>query len=279
MEASITTASDSKQQRHGIQSPPRMGTRKRRARTRAVRSLAAVLVFLLLWQVCSMTHLLNPLFVSSPLGMVSTLVNLVVSGKLEPDMAASGSEFAIGFGLGIICGVVCGVFIGWSPFLDNISNALIIGFYATPYIMFLPLLVLAAGIGLWSKVIIILWATFFPVLINTIAGVKNTPREFLRVADSFCVGRLRLLTTVILPSAVPYILAGLRQAIGNALVGVIVAEFYIANKGIGFFISSSTSNFQPSDAFAAILLVAIVGVGLRSIVKALEQRYAAYQGL
>jgi ABC-type nitrate/sulfonate/bicarbonate transport system permease component len=252
---------------------------RRRARQRWMRSLGAVVAFFLLWQWLYTAKVLNPLFIASPWSMVTTLVHLMASGQLAPDATASAEEFVLGFGLGVGAGIVLGIIIGWVPFLDDISDALITGFYATPYIAFLPLLVLVAGIGLLSKVLIITWATFFPMLINVVAGVKNTPGDYIRVARSLCIPPRRILTTVVLPSSYPYILAGLRQAVGRGLVGVIVAEFYIANKGIGYFISSTTSNFQPNQAFAAILLVSLVGVLLVTVVGRLERGMAKARGV
>jgi ABC-type nitrate/sulfonate/bicarbonate transport system permease component len=117
------------------------------------------------------------------------------------------------------------------------------------------------------------------VLINAVAGVKNTPPEFLRVAASFTTSKPRLLRTVLVPSAVPYLLAGMRQAIGRGLVGVIVAEFYLAQAGIGFFIENRTSTYRPDDAFAAILLTALAGIALVRTVGAMERRVARRWGI
>jgi ABC-type nitrate/sulfonate/bicarbonate transport system permease component len=256
----------------------KLSAKKRRERQRMVRATVAVLVFLAIWQVLVSVRALNPLFISSPLGMITSLVTLLVHGKIWPDLRASAVEFALGFGFGALGGCVLGVLIGWLPFLDDISDPFIAGFYATPYISFLPVIILWFGIDLSSKVIIIAWATFFPVLINAIAGVKNTPPEFLRVARSFNVSRPRLLRTVVVPAAVPFILAGLRQGIGRGLVGVIVAEFYIADRGVGFFISQATSAFQTNDAFAAILILGVAGVVLVRLVAAVERHFSEWGG-
>jgi len=163
--------------------------------------------------------------------------------------------------------------------LDDLTEPILAAFYATPYVAFLPLIIIWIGIGLWSRTVIVIWATFFPMLINTVAGVKNTPPEYLRVADAFVVGRLRVLGKVVLPSSVPYMLAGLRQSIGRALVAVIVAEFYLANDGIGFFITQATNAYRPDDAFAAILLTSVVGIALVRGVAVFERRIGRKWGL
>ena len=252
---------------------------RRRARQRSLRGLTGIVLFFAGWQALFELHELNPLFVGSPSGMARALYHLFEHGTIWPDLRESGAEFVLGFGIGVGAGVVLGTLIGWFALVDDVLDPLVAAFYATPYVAFLPLIVVWVGIGLWAKVAIVVWASFFAILINTIAGVKNTPPELLRVAESFCVGRVRLLQTVVLPAAVPYVLAGLRQSVGRSLVGVIVAEFYLSSKGIGFFISSATTSFRPNDAFAAIFITAVVGLVLVRGVGIVERRVGGRWGL
>ena len=256
--------------------------RRRRARQRTVRGLVGVIVFFGLWEIGSRTGQLNPLFFGEPWGVVKALVRILQpGGALVPHLAASAKEFGVGFGLGCASALVLGVVLGWFTFLDDLTEPLVAAFYATPYVAFLPLVIVWVGIGVMSKAVIVMWAVFFPVLINTIAGVKNTPPDFLRVADSFSVGRRRVLTTVVLPSAVPFLLAGIRQAIGRGLVGVIVAEFFLASEGVGFYIQQQTSVFNANEAFAAIMLVSLIGIllvrGLAAFERSVARRWGASQ--
>jgi ABC-type nitrate/sulfonate/bicarbonate transport system permease component len=263
-----------------VQAPRRRDPEaRRRARQRSLRGLAGIVLFFAIWQVLFELHQLNPLFIGSPSGMARSLWRLLGEGSFWSQLRESGIEFVLGFGFGALGGVLLGVLIGWFSLLDDVLDPLIAAFYATPYVAFLPLIVVWVGIGLWAKVVIVVWAAFFAVLINTIAGVKNTPPDYLRAADAFCVGRVRTLRTVVLPAAVPYILAGLRQSIGRSLVGVIVAEFYLASKGIGFFITTTTNNFEANDAFAAIFITAIVGLALVRGVGIVERRVGRRWGL
>lgn len=254
----------------------RLTPHQKRQRQRIIRATAAVVFALVLWQVFVDVGFVNPLFAASPLGIIKAFGILAQGGQFNflTQIDASATEFAWGFSIGVVTGVIGGVLVGWFPFFDDISDFFVGFLYATPYIAFLPVIILWFGIGLLSKVIIIFWATFFPVLINTTAGVKNTPPEFLRVARSFYISPIKTLSGVVLPASVPYILAGLRQGIGRALVGVIVAEFYIASRGVGFFISETTSAFEMNQAFAAIFIVGITGVILVRVVAALEHRVA-----
>ena len=255
-------------------------SRKRRARQRTMRGLIGLLVFLAIWQAVFWIGWLNPLFFSNPTDMFQALWTLITpGGELIPHIEASAKELFFGFVIGSALGATIGFLIGWSTVLDDVTEPMLAAFYATPYVAFLPLIIIVMGIGLWSKVFIVAWAVFFPVLINAIAGVKNTPPEYIRVADSFTASRSRLLLTVLLPSAVPYLLAGLRQAIGRGLVGVIVAEFYLAQEGVGFFIENRTSTYRPDDAFAAILLTSVSGIALVRGVGAIERRVGRRWGI
>jgi ABC-type nitrate/sulfonate/bicarbonate transport system permease component len=261
--------------------PGRRETSKQaRRRQRLLRGFLGIVTFFAVWEFLYQAGTLNPLFFAEPWEIAKTTIELIKpGGELVPHLKESVVEMVLGFGIGALSAILLGLLIGWSTFLDDVTEPLVAAFYATPYVAFLPLIIIWVGIGLWSKVIIVIWATFFPVLINAIAGVKNTPPEFLRVAEAFCVGRCRTFTTLILPSAVPYLLAGLRQAIGRSLVGVIVAEFYLAQKGVGFFINEATSTYRPAEAFAAILLTALAGIALVRGVAAIERRVGARWGI
>lgn len=238
----------------------------------------AVFVFLVLWQIASMIGWVNPLFTSSPIGMFSALWRISTDGTLAPHLSISGWEFLWGFGGGVALAVPLGILIGWWRRLEMITEPFIAAFYATPYVAFLPLIILWFGIGLNSKIIIVFWTTFFPVLVNTTAGVKNINPDLIRCARSFCAPNRRILTTVALPGAVPYILTGIRLGIGRGLVGVIVAEFYVANRGLGYYIKATSANLETDATFAAILIVAVMGVLLVRGVAQIEKRFEAWSG-
>jgi ABC-type nitrate/sulfonate/bicarbonate transport system permease component len=249
-------------------------------RERAVLGIAGVVLFFGIWQFLYEIGTLNPIFFSSPLKVVTSLWDLLVTERtLWPHIAESSKEFGLGFAIGVLGGTVVGLVIGWLRRLDALTEPVLAAFYATPYVAFLPLIIIWFGIGLWARTLIVIWATFFPMLINAVAGVKNTPPELIRLAESFSLGKTRTLTRVVLPSSVPFILAGLRQSIGRALVGVIVAEFFISQRGVGFFIAEKSNNYQPDDAFAAILIVAVLGIVLVRSVGAIERRVGRRWGL
>ena len=241
-------------------------------RRRFVLGMAGIASFLGIWQLFFSIGALNPLLVGEPVGIARELINLLfIDRDLLPHVRVTAVEFSLGFGIGSSLAVLLGLMLGHFRWLDELTEPLIGAFYATPYVAFLPVIILLFGISLQSKVAIVVWAVFFPMLINTIAGVKNTPAEYLRLATSFSVSRARMFFTIIVPASVPYLLAGLRQSIGRGLVGVIVAEFFLASKGIGFFIQSVSSGFRMNEAFAAIAITSIAGLVLVRLVARLER--------
>jgi ABC-type nitrate/sulfonate/bicarbonate transport system permease component len=255
-------------------------TRPRRSYKRELRGILGLVLVLLLWQAASWRHWINPIFVGDPIGIVKALYTLFADGTLPRNISQSAKEFGYGFLIGSGAAMVLGVVIGWFSFLDDLTEPLVAAAYATPYVAFLPIIIIWAGIGVWSKVVIVIWASFFSVLINTQAGVKNTSPELIRVAEAFCVSRARMLWTLALPAAVPFILAGLRQSIGRSLVAVIVAEFYLGNNaGLGSFILLQSNLYNANNAFAAIILFCIAGIVLVRSVAFVERRVAHGRGI
>jgi NitT/TauT family transport system permease protein len=251
-----------------------------RARRREILGLTGLFLALGGWQLASWAGEINPLFIGNPVGIGRAFWTMSSNGVLTHNLTVSAKEFFYGFGIGSASAMVLGILIGWFKVLDDLTEPLVAAAYATPYVAFLPLIIIWVGIGLWSKIVIVIWASFFAVLINTQAGVKSIPSELHRVADSFCVSRARKLWGLALPTAVPYILAGLRQSIGRSLVAVIVAEFYLGNnRGLGSFIQLASNTYRPNEAFAAIACFCIAGIVLVRSVAFAERRVARSRGI
>ena len=137
----------------------------------------------------------------------------------------------------MIAGVSFGLPLGWFATLHATFEPVIAAVYGVPYIAFLPVIIMWTGIGVTSRVIIVVWSAVFPLLINAIQGAREVDDNYLRVGRSFSATNLQLFFTIALPSSIPYILAGLRTSIGRAIVGVVVAEFFMSSKGLGYFIN------------------------------------------
>jgi NitT/TauT family transport system permease protein len=144
------------------------------------------------------------------------------------------------------------------------------GLYATPIIAVAPLVILWAGIGIWSKVIVVVSVVIFPVIINTEAGIRATDRALIEAVRSFGASRMQIFTKVSLPSALPFILAGLRLGIGRGLIGVVVGELFGARAGVGFLILQSAEVFNMPRLFAGVALLAAAGIALMALCRSLE---------
>ncbi len=166
-----------------------------------------------------------------------------------------------------------GIAIGWYKKLAYTCDPFINAMNATPRVALLPLVIIWLGIGILSKVGIIFLGAIFPMLINTRDGVKTTPLNLLNAARSFGASEWQIFKTVVLPSTVPFILTGLRQGIGRALIGVMVGELYAATAGIGFMITVAGATFQTDKVFVGVLIFAISGVVLTELVDRFERRF------
>jgi NitT/TauT family transport system permease protein len=170
-----------------------------------------------------------------------------------------------------------GVIVGRSSLVEWATNIYISALYSMPMVAVVPLIVLWFGFKVFAKVIIVFLFMVFPILINTYQGVKDVNRNLLEVARSFCSTESQLWRHVIIPSAIPFIVAGVRLAIGRGLVGMIVAEFYTSITGLGYMIVRYANAFETDKLFVPIVVVMAMGVGLMGLVKWIETRIAPWR--
>src|SRR5437667_10641046 len=234
----------------------------------------AVAVFLIIWELVGNTlQLINPMFMSAPSLIWKAAVQLFVSGEIWNDLGVSCIEFAWGYFLSVIVGVPFGIAIGWYKRFAYICDPFVNAMNATPRVALLPLVIIWLGIGILSKVGIIFLGAVFPLLINTRDGVKTTPANLLTAARSFGASEWQIFKSVVIPSTVPFILTGLRLAVGRALIGVMVGELYAATAGIGFMITVAGATFQTDKVFVGVLIFAITGMTLTEVIDRYEQRF------
>jgi ABC-type nitrate/sulfonate/bicarbonate transport system permease component len=228
---------------------------------------------LIAWQIGSSAGLLDPLFVSSPVEVLRTAIRIIPSADFIGHVSNTAQTLFMGLVIAMIVGVFVGLPIGWFPRLNATFEPVIAAVYGVPYIAFLPVIIMWTGIGMLSRVIIVFWSAVFPLIINSIQGAREVDDNYLRVGQSFSATNLQMFFTITLPSAVPYILAGLRTSIGRAIVGVVVAEFFMSSKGLGYFINLKANALEMAPAFVAIVLLALFGIALTSIVTYIENRF------
>lgn len=235
---------------------------------------AAVILFLTAWELVGNTlQLINPMFMSAPSLVFKAAFQMFASGEIFNDLYVSGIEFFWGYLLSVVVAIPFGIAIGWYKRFAYICDPFVNAMNATPRIALLPLVIIWLGIGILSKVGIIFLGALFPLLINTRDGVKTTPHNLLTAARSFGASDWQIFKSVVLPSTVPFILTGLRLAVGRALIGVMVGELYAATAGIGFMITVAGATFQTDKVFVGVLIFAISGMTLTSVIDHFEHRF------
>jgi ABC-type nitrate/sulfonate/bicarbonate transport system permease component len=257
-----------------LERPPRSFYQKHE---RLIVGGASVLVAIALWEALWESGRISPLFFTGPSSVVKRFIEEWSQGRLKQDMAYSGANFVIGVGMAIVSGVVLGVVIGWYRRLAMVFEPFLTALYSTPRVALVPLVLIWFGIGMWSKVFIVFINAFFPVLINTIGGVRAIDADLLRAARAFCASDWQIFTTVVIPGSVPFILTGVRQAVSLGLIGVVVGEMFGGSEGIGYMVNYGGQTFQTDTVFLGVTIIALAGIVLTSLAEQLEKRFSRWR--
>jgi ABC-type nitrate/sulfonate/bicarbonate transport system permease component len=216
---------------------------------------------------------LKPIFISSPTLIAAAAFRMFfVTGEIWRDLAWSSIGYVLGLGLAIVIGIPLGLVGGWYRRLSYAVEPLLAAFNATPQVAFLPLIVVWVGTGLGERILIIFLLAVLPLAINAYAAVRTTDPRLIKVAAGFGASEWRLFRTIILPSSVPFLLAGLRLAIGRGMIGVVVGEIYGSAAGVGAMINQAGARFQTDKVFVGVLTIVAAGVILVEIVQRIERR-------
>ncbi|WP_438392006.1 ABC transporter permease [Caballeronia sp. DA-9] len=237
---------------------------RRRKRLQAFGNIAlaaGVFIALLgLWEFAARTNLVDPLFSSSPSRIVTASSEMLRGGDLPRNLAASAQVFGVGFGLAVAFGVPIGVLLGWFKPVNRAFSPLVSVLYTTPHIAMMPLFIIWFGLGLGSKVALVLLSAIFPLIVNMQVAMTNIDREFTAVGRAYGATQWQLFRTIALPSSVPFLLTGLRLAVGRALLGVVAAEVFGGSTGIGYMIEYDGATFRIDDVFVGVVIIAVFGV-------------------
>lgn len=239
--------------------------------------LVAVVAFMFFWEFSVVWGWANPLFTSAPTRIIKAGAAMVRDGSIWNDLAVSGLEFALGYGLAVVVGVPLGILMGWYRRFNALLEPFVNALYATPRIALMPLIIIWFGVDMTSKVAIIFLSTVFPILVNTMTGVRTIDRDFIKVARSFGATDGQLFLTVALPSSVPNLLTGLRLGLGHALIGIVVGEMYGASAGIGFMMQMAGATFQTDRVMVGIIIIAAAGMALTQVLKMIENRFEMWR--
>jgi ABC-type nitrate/sulfonate/bicarbonate transport system, permease component len=234
--------------------------------------MLAIIIFLVIWQVLPSTGLVNPIFLPAFSKVMVALWGMTLSGVMERDLLISLWRAVVGFGLGVVIAVPLGLIIGWFKRAERFFDPLFQLFRQTSALALLPVFMLIFGIGESSKIAIIFWGVQWPILLNTISGVKTVDPLYIKSARSMNSPQITLFTKVILPGALPAILTGVRLSATTAIVLLTAAEMIGANSGLGFEIYFSQETFKIPDMYASIVVIALLGFAVNYLLVLLEKR-------
>jgi NitT/TauT family transport system permease protein len=257
---------------------PRKGVWQRFEPT--ILGFGSLVVLLLVWEFLPLLITMQEgtkLFFTVPSDIGGTLWQMFATGAIWGPLGVSASAFAIGLSIAIAVGLPVGVLLGRSAALNAMFDPFITAFNATPRLVFLPLFLLWFGLGMWSKVMIVFIGALFPILINTYEGVRNADRVLINVVRSFGATEWGIARLVVVPNALPYIVVGLRLAIGRAVLGVVVAEFFGSEAGLGVVMVRAASRFQVDVVFAGLIVFAVLSLLMTGLVKLLEDRLSQWR--
>jgi NitT/TauT family transport system permease protein len=237
---------------------------------RPILGAVSVIGFFLLWEwVSTYVVTVDPFFFTQPSKIAAAAKELFSGRELWKDLAVSSKAFFWGFSFAVLIGIPLGVVMGWRRRAEYTLDPFLTALYASPLVALAPLLIIIFGVGLTGKAVLVFLLSVFPFIFNSFAGVKSTDRLLVNVVRSFGGREKDIYGKVILPSILPYIVAGARIAIGRGIVGIIVGEFYAASEGIGFAISRFGDTYRLPEMFATILVLMVVAVvfteGLRKL--------------
>lgn len=231
--------------------------RRKRIMSRGLPALSVVL-FLVIWQVVG--NQIDPILLATPLNVVKAFWDMLVSGQLGPAFATAMGDLAVGYGLAIVAGIIVGVIMGRSPVVERVFNPYVNFFQATPLIALVPLVVIWFGVGFESRVAVTFMLAVWSIIINTASGVKETPPMLIDVARVYKFNRWQVVSKVAVPNAVPSIFAGLRIALGKALIGMVIAEMEISVTGLGGLVTNYGNAFKTAYLLAGVFTASAVGV-------------------
>lgn len=239
--------------------------------------LASFAVLILVWEITSRFGLISAFFFSSPSGVLAAAAQNVVLPEFWNDVWISGQEFMVGYVAAVALAIPFGLLTGWFRPLHFLFEPWLAAFNATPRLALLPLVVLWVGLGFWSKAVIVFLGVFFPVAINTFQGVRTVDRNLYDVALSFRASGFRRIMSVVLPSVTPFALVGMKLGIGRAVSGVVVAEFFTSEDGLGNFIFKAGAQLDTGKLlFGAFFITALALLAFAAI-SAIERRVKAWQ--
>ena len=238
-------------------------------------SAASTVTVLLLWEIFG--RQVNPLFLSYPSAIARALAQVLATGEFQRQALVSLQVFAIGLGAALVLGIALGLLMGRYRLAEYLFDPYVYAFDATPRVALIPILLLWFGLGIPSRVAIVFLSGLFPVLMNTFSGVRTVSAGLVEVGRAYGAHERQLFAKIILPAALPFIMAGVRLAIGRALIGIITAEMFAAVTGLGSLLIRYSSALATDKFFVPVIFLSLLGVILNGAVEKLQKRMAPWK--
>jgi NitT/TauT family transport system permease protein len=238
---------------------------------------ASVAVFFVVWEYYG--RRMDPIFMAPPSAIFQAALELIQSGALEKALIQTLWPFAVGMALTVVIGVALGIVMAQWRTLEYVLDPFVNALYAIPRIALIPLIILWAGLEFAGKVTILVSVAVFPITVNTYSGIRDVRGAMLEIGRVYGATEWQIFWKIVLPAAIPFIMAGIRLAVGLAIIGIIVAEFFTAISGLGGMIVEYANVFATAKLFVPIIVIALVGVVLTELVMWLERRMSRWRQL
>lgn len=235
----------------------------------------SVVVVILLWEIFGRD--VNPLFLSYPSAIARAFVQLLGAGEFQRQALGSLQVYAVGLSAALVVGIVFGLLMGRYRLAEYIFDPFVYALDATPRVALIPILLLWFGLGPPAKIAVVFLSGVFPVLMNTFSGVRTVSGSLVEVGRAYGAREGKIFTKIILPASLPFIMAGVRLAVGRALIGIITAEMFAAVTGLGALLIRYSSALATDKFFVPVIFLALLGVILTHTVEALEKRLAPWK--
>jgi NitT/TauT family transport system permease protein len=238
---------------------------------------ASVAVFFVVWEYYG--RRMDPIFMAPPSAIFAAALELIWNGALEKALIQTLWPFSVGMALTVVIGIALGIVMAQWRTLEYVLDPFINALYAIPRIALIPLIILWAGLEFVGKVTILVSVAVFPITVNTYSGIRDVRGAMLEIGRAYGATEWQIFWKIVLPAAIPFIMAGIRLAVGLAIIGIIVAEFFTAISGLGGMIVEYANVFATAKLFVPIIVIALVGVVLTEFVMWLERRMSRWRQL
>lgn len=241
--------------------------------------LMSLLLVLLIWQIVTWLELIQPFLLPPPVSVFNEFQKVIQNGTLWKHTSVTLGEVIPGLLIGVMTGVILGYAIAKIRILEMFLAPIIVAFQSVPVVAYAPLLVVWFGSGSQSKIITCALIVFFPMLMNTVTGIRNVPRDWREVMRVYRASRWQMFRKLELPAAMPILLTGLKTSATLAVIGAVVGEFIVANAGLGMYINLARNQYNTPLVFVCAITMALMAGGLYGLVSILERKLLAWRSV